>query len=148
MGSPWGSCAPKPDCCLGAAGSAYDGEILEHPFLAPTLYPVDREQRRQKMPLLSLCVGPCGAVNQLFCCHLAQVCLLQGPDNTWYGLRMPCTLCTGLCAVASLGLVSPGFPVPMGAPSLAPWCRDLSACATFWCCHSPSLYTLAQGTLF
>lgn len=61
----------------------------------------------------SLCVGPCGAVNQLCCCHLAWVCLLQGPESMWYDLQVPCTSHTGLHAVALLGLVSPGFTLAM-----------------------------------
>lgn len=145
VGSLWGARAPRPGCCPGAAGcshqAAYAGAILGHPFLAPVLYPVGKERWRRETPLLSLCVGPCGAVNQLFCCHLAQVCLLQGPENTWRGLGAP-----GLRTVAPLGLVSPGFPLRVGAPSLAPWTQTRtqapSARAISWCCLPPSPRTL------
>lgn len=146
VGSLWGARAPRPGCCPAAAGcrhqAANAAAILGHPFLAPVLYPVDKERWRRETPLLSLCVGPCGAVNRLFCCHLAQVCLLQGPENTWRGLGAPCASRAGLRAVAPLGLVSPGFPLRVGAPSLAPWTQAPSARAISWCCLPPSPHTL------
>lgn len=96
---------------------------------------------------LSICVGPCGAVKLLFCCHCAWVCLLQGPENMSYGLKAPCSSHTGLHAVAPVGMVPPGFSLSLGVQTLALWHRYLSACATSWCCCSPRLYILAQGIL-
>lgn len=146
VGSLWGARAPRPGRCPGAAGcghqAAYAGAILGHPFLAPVLCPVDKERWRRAAPLLSPCVGPCGAVNQPFCCHLAQVCLLEGPENTWRGLGAPCASRAGLPAVAPLGLVSPGFPLRVGALSLAPWTRAPSAPAIARCCLPPSPHAL------
>lgn len=124
-GSLWRAHVPKPGCCPGAAGcshsAAYPGAILGHPFFAPALYPGDKDWRKHKMPYVSHCVGPCGAVNQLSSCHLALVCLLQGPEVMAYVVWLMSTLhltdrpaCCGPVGSGVAWLSSPGVSAEPG----------------------------------